>query len=249
LIQIKTHQKVAICSLNNGVTNAINADMIQRIGDTLDEFENNQEINGVLITSSNSKFYSIGLDIPELFNLLPEEFTEFFQDFSQLCVKILSFPKPVIAAINGHTIAGGCILVLACDYRLAKESEFKMGLNEIQLGVPVPYIAECILKDLVGTRLTRYICETGDFFSPPKLLELGLIDEIIDEKILHDSAITKINTIANHSLEAYSRIKEIRNEMILERFRQRYQKTTNEFVELWYSTRTRGKLEKAMEKF
>ena len=234
--------RVAICSLNRGVTNALNVDMIQKIHYELDKLENNSNIYGVILTSSNTKFYSIGLDIPELFPLSEKEFKIFYQNFSLLCVKILSFPKPVIAVINGHAIAGGCILALACDYRYAKKKEFKMGLNEIKLGVPVPYIAECILRDLIGINKTRVICETGDFFSPEELVNLGLIDDIFSEEILQDNAVKKITKIASHSVEAYSKIKEIRNEEILKRFKQNSEKTTDEFVNLWYSPVARKNL-------
>ena len=249
LIQTDIQNNIAIFSLNRGVINALNANMIHRINDELDKVEKMQNVHGVILTSSNSKFYSIGLDLPELFPLTDEEFTKFFQDFSQLCVKILSFPKPVIASINGHAIAGGCILALACDYRLVKEGNVKMGLNEIKLGVPVPYIAECILKDLIGIYQTRYVSETGEFFSPEKLLAIGLIDEIVPEDTLQDHAIVKINKIANHSLKAYSKIKEIRNEQILERFEKNNQRTTEEFVKLWYSPIARERLKEAMTKF
>ncbi len=249
MIQTDIRDKIAICSLNRGVTNALNRNIIQVIHDELDKFGKMQDIHGVILTSSNSKFYSIGLDIPELFPLSIEEFTDFFQNFSQLCVKILSFPKPVITTIPGHAIAGGCILALACDYRYAKEGNLKMGLNEIKLGVPVPYIAECILKDLIGINTTRNVCETGEFFKPKELLTMGLIDEIVPENNLNDHAIAKINQISNHPLGAYTKIKEIRNEQILERFEKNYQKTTEEFVELWYSPITRKKLKEAMTKF
>jgi enoyl-CoA hydratase/carnithine racemase len=249
MIQTEIRDKVAICSLNRGVTNALNANMIHLIDDEIDKLGKMQDIHGVILTSSNSKFYSIGLDIPELFPLSQKEFTEFFQNFSQLCVKILSYPKPVITTINGHAIAGGCILALACDYRYAKKDNFKMGLNEIKLGVPVPYIAECILKDLIGIHKTRYVCETGDFFLPEQLLTLGLIDEIFAEEDLTEHAITKINQIANNSLDAFSKIKEIRNEQILERFNKNYHRTTQEFVDLWYSPITRVRLQEAIAKF
>jgi enoyl-CoA hydratase/carnithine racemase len=249
MIQTNIQDNVAICSLNRGVTNALNTNMIQLIHDALDKLDKMQDIHGIVITSGNSKFYSIGLDIPELFPLSQQEFTEFFQNFSQLCVKLLSFPQPVITIISGHTIAGGCILALACDYRYAKKDNFKMGLNEIKLGVPVPYIAECILKDLIGIHKTRYVCETGDFFLPEQLLTLGLIDEIVTEEELQDHAIAKINQIASNSLDAFSKIKEIRNEQILERFDKNYGRTTQEFVDLWYSPITRKRLEEAMSKF
>ena len=249
MIEREIRDNIAICSLNRGITNALNANMVQLIKNEFDELKDNPDIVGVVLRSSNFKFYSIGLDIPELFPLSGEEFTSFFQSFTELCVNILEFPKPVVTTLSGHTIAGGCILALCCDYRYAKKGNLKMGLNEIKLGVPVPYIAECILKDLIGIRQTRNVCETGDFFLPEQLLTLGLIDEITSEEDLQETAIKKINQIASSSLDAFSKIKEIRNEQILERFNKNYKRTTKVFVDLWYSPTTRTRLKEAMEKF
>lgn len=75
---------------------------------------------------------------------------------------LYTLPKPVVAAITGHAIAGGCILALCCDYRFISEGRKLMGLNEVKLGVPVPYLADRVLHALVGTRYAREIIESGE---------------------------------------------------------------------------------------
>jgi enoyl-CoA hydratase/carnithine racemase len=72
-----------------------------------------------------------------------------------MCLEMLTISKPLVAGIAGHAIAGGCILSLCCDYRFISEGRKLIGLNEIKLGVPVPYVADCILRKLIGHRLAR----------------------------------------------------------------------------------------------
>ena len=93
--------------------------------------------------------------------------------------KLFTFPKPTAAAISGHAIAGGCILTLCCDYRYIAEGRKLMGLNEIKLGVPVPYVADCILRSLVGFRHAREIMESGDFYQPETSFQKGLVDAVL----------------------------------------------------------------------
>ena len=104
MIEREIRGNIAICSLNRGITNALNAKMVQSIKNEFDELKDKPDIGGVILRSSNFNFYSIGLDIPELFPLSREEFTKFFQSFTELCVEILKFPKPVVTMLSGHTM-------------------------------------------------------------------------------------------------------------------------------------------------
>ena len=121
--------------------------------------------------------------------------------FNQVCMELYTMPKPTVAAVTGHAIAGGCILALCCDYRFAAEGRKLMGLNEIRLGVPVPYLADCVLRQIVGARNAREIMETGEFYLPEQSLQIGMIDRVLPlEKVVADSiASFPVRRIANPS--------------------------------------------------
>lgn len=240
---------VAVFKLDNGVTNAINLKLVSILVSSLRKAEKNPEINGIILTSANTKFFSIGFDIPNLFKLPKEEFQQFYSSFNDLCLELYNYPKPTLAAINGHAIAGGCILSLCCDYRYITKGRKLMGLNEIKLGVPIPYPAFCILKSLVGSTQTREITFLGEFYSPDSLKQIGLIDRICSEADLLNNSLEKLDMLNKNPLSAFNIIKQESHRDVHEKI-VKYLKTHNDlFVERWYHPETRKLLKEAIKKF
>lgn len=248
-ISIQTQDKIAILKLDHGITNTINLDLVQEFHITLGELEVNPNIQGLVITSNNSKFFSIGFDIPNLYPLPKDDFKNFYVAFNQLALALYTFPKPTITAINGHAIAGGCILALCCDYRFIAEGRKLMGLNEIKLGVPVPYLADCILRDLIGSRKARDILELGEFHPPEELLPLGMVDEILPPDELLPASIDKVKSLGEMPSEAYTLIKHNRVKAIEADMQTNFERKKDQFIECWYSPEARKLIEAAIEKF
>ena len=86
---------------------------------SLKKIREDKNVRGIVLTSSNDKFFSIGLDIPHLFELTKKDFKIFYKAYNQVCIDLYTLLKPTIAAITGHAIAGGCVLALCCDYLLS----------------------------------------------------------------------------------------------------------------------------------
>jgi enoyl-CoA hydratase/carnithine racemase len=158
-------------------------------------------------------------------------------------------PKPTVAAIAGHAIAGGCILALCCDYRVIGDGRKLMGLNEIKLGVPVPYVADRILRDLVGGRHARQVVESGDFYRPEEALSLGLVDQVCPAEQVLSQAIDRASQLGSSSPEAFAMIKRNRVERLEAEILARLEDKEGLFVERWYSEEARARLREAMEKF
>lgn len=152
LIRREYRDRVAILKLNRGIINALNLQLVNQLAENLQKVRDDSDVHSLVLCSSNEKFFSIGFDIPELFKLTRKDFRVFYQAFNRVCMDLYTLPKPTIAAITGHAIAGGCILALCCDYRFIAEGRKLMGLNEIKLGIPVPYPGDCILRHVAGTR-------------------------------------------------------------------------------------------------
>jgi enoyl-CoA hydratase/carnithine racemase len=248
-IDIEDHAGVGVVRLTRDVTNAINLELIMELTECLERTKENKKISGIVITSANSKFLSIGFDIPGLINLKREEFREFYCAFNRLCIALYVFPKPTVAAIVGHAVAGGCILTICCDYRYIAQGKKLMGLNEIKLGVPLPYPADLILRQIVNDHAARRILDTGDFFPPEDTVEMGLVDEVMPLERVVARACEKVQSIAGSSLDAYQMIKRNRTESIAEQITNKAQEKERIFIDLWYKDETRKKLEAALEKF
>ena len=249
MILIEHYEQVSVIKLNRDVTNALNPTLIIKIGKILKTLKEDPGVHGIVLSSSNDKFLSIGLDIPELFDLSREDFKKFYHSFNQLCLNLYTFPKPIIAAITGHAIAGGCILALCCDYRFIAEGRKLIGLNEIKLGVPVPYPGDCILRQLVGFRHARDIMESGEFFEPDKLIQFGMADNVLPLDQVIPQSIEKVKLLGSFSQNVFQIIKRNRVEAVEAQILKHLEKKEQLFVDCWYSDETRQQLKAAMKKF
>ena len=249
MIETAIENRVAILRLNRGVSNAINPQLVRSLSQAVAAIETDPGITALVLSSSNSKFLSIGFDIPELLEIPREGFARFLEEFDALCLTLLTFPKPVVASIPGHATAGGCILALCCDYRFISEGRKLMGLNEIKLGVPLPYPADCALRWIVGARTARDVVDSGEFFLPQELIRMGLVDQVLPGGELEGKAVEHARTIAEHAGKAFRKVKKARVEGLEAEIRLRLVEKEREFVECWYSEAARASLKEAAGKF
>jgi enoyl-CoA hydratase/carnithine racemase len=249
LIHIEHRNKVAILKLNRGIINAINPLLINELAESLQKVRDNTDVNSLVLVSSNNKFFSIGLDIPQLFDLTKEDFRVFYHTFNRVCIDLYTLPKPTTAAITGHATAGGCILALCCDYRFIAEGHKLMGLNEIKLGVPVPYPADCILRQIVGTRNAREITNTGEFYQPETLLQMGLVDHVLPLEQVRPKSIEKAELLGALAHKVFAMSKRNLVETVEAQILTHLAEKEAFFVECWYSDEGRKRLKEAIKKF
>lgn len=248
-IQIEYRDKVAVLKLKRGITNPINLQLINELTDFLQRMRNNTDVHSLVICSSNEKFFSIGFDIPQLIELNTEDFRTFYQAFNRFCVNLYTLPKPTIAAITGHAIAGGCILALCCDYRFIAKGRKLMGLNEIKLGVPVPYPADCMLQHLIGTRKAREITNAGEFYQSEKLFQIGMVDQVLPLEEVLIKSFEKAEVLGAMPQKAFGMIKRNLVEMVETRILTHLEEKERFFIDCWYSDETRELLKEASKKF
>jgi 3,2-trans-enoyl-CoA isomerase len=231
------------------VTNALNLQLLTEISESLKKVSKDPHVHGIVLSSSNDKFFSIGYDIRALYNTSKEEFTQFYHTFNRLCLDLYTVSKPIVAAITGHAIAGGCALTLCCDYRFIAEGRKLMGFNVVKMGIPVPYLVNCILQDMVGSRVFREIADTGEFFPPEKLLSMGMVDCVLPLKDVVTHSIEKAHSLGALPQRAFAITKRNRVERVVQHVLSHLAEKEQLFVECWFSDETRERLKAAMEKF
>jgi enoyl-CoA hydratase/carnithine racemase len=249
MIATEDHNGTMIIKLDRGVTNALNLGLIRELSEALGRVESDPDIHSLVLTSANEKFFSIGFDIPGLFDLSKEEFKIFYQAFNRLCLKLYMLPKPTIAAITGHAIAGGCILALCCDERYIAAGRKLIGLNEIKLGVPVPYVADCLLGDWIGTRLARQVMEGGEFYPPEDALQMCMVDQALPLDDVLPRSLVRAGAMGSLPSNAMQVIKTNRVERVAAQIQAQLGEKVAIFIECWYADDTRARLREAMEKF
>lgn len=248
LIKVDHHNGVLTAGLNRNVTNALNLVLITELLEIIKKVKHDPGICGLVLSSANNKFFSIGFDIPQLYKLSRSDFKIFYTTFNRVCIDLYSLPKPTVAAITGHAVAGGCILTLCCDYRYLAEGKKKMGLNEIKLGVPVPYPADCILRQIAGSQYTRNIIDTGEFFLSDELIDMGIVDKTMPADQVQAQTVIKASLLGS-SQKAFAMIKQNRVEQVKPQILEKLEEKEENFLELWYADETRKRLKEAMKKF
>ncbi len=249
LVSVQKKKNIAIVQLSHKSTNAINLALVKELADTINDIKVDDKIKALVLTSANEKFLSIGFDIPSLRPLSQDDFSLFYQAFNQLCIDLYTLPKPTIAAITGHAIAGGCILALCCDERVIAEGRKLFGLNEVKLGVPVPYVADRILHALVGARLAREVMELGEFYPAEDALGTGLVDYLVPLDQVLEKALEQARLLSAAPGEAFALIKANRVEDVMIGILDRLEVKQMRFIECWYADAARKPLEEAGRKF
>jgi enoyl-CoA hydratase/carnithine racemase len=248
-IEAETDDGVTILKLNHGITNAINGELVKELRESLRHLQGQSEVKALVLTSANEKFFSIGFDLPELFSMTPGDFEEFFTGYNHLCLELYTLPRPTVAALTGHTIAGGFILASCCDYRFFIEGKKYCALNEVNLGVPVPFLADLVLRQLVGDRQATEIMYTGRLITAEEALRMGYVDALFPPDQIRSQALNKARFLGNLPAEALRRIKENRTAGLAGEIRGRLEEDIKTFLKFWYMAEARERLKEAIKKF
>jgi len=170
--------RLAIITLNRGKSNSLNREMVTELLDMLQNIENDDNIGGVIICGREN-FFSAGLDLIELYHYDEQEARSFWHLFLNFTAKITAFKKPLVAAINGHSPAGGCVIALACDARVMAEGRYIIGLNEVPVGIIVPDSIFKLYSFWLGNANAYRNLLEGKLFSPEEALSVGLVDDVV----------------------------------------------------------------------
>ena len=249
MIEVETTDGIAAIRLAKSVTNPIDLELVAALHGVLREVREDPSIRGVVLGSANEKFLSIGFDIPNLFPLAREEFREFFRAFNRFFLDLYSLPKPVVAALTGHAIAGGCVLALGADDRVAAEGRKLIGLNEVKLGVPVPFAADCVVRSILSPRHAKAVLVEGEFHESAAAFSMGLVDEVRPLDEVWGAATERAARLGATAGGAFRIIKANRIDPVLAEVRARRTEREESFLDSWFAPDTREQLKAAIENF
>lgn len=181
-IKIEKKKELGILALNKPSMNLLDTETLQELGNSLTELENDSEIRAVIITGE--KNFCAGADIKELKEMHPKEAEAFSRLGHKVCNQIETMEKPVIAAVKGFALGGGCELALACDIRIAGESA-KFGLPEVNIGLIPGFGGTQRLTRLVGIGIAKEMIFTGKIIDAREGLAIGLVNKVVkDEELM-----------------------------------------------------------------
>ncbi|XP_061740048.1 enoyl-CoA delta isomerase 1, mitochondrial [Nerophis ophidion] len=180
---------VAVMRMKSPPVNSLSLDFLTEFCISVEKLEMDKSCRGLIITSSLPKVFSAGLDIMEMYGKSPERCGEFWKAVQEMWLKLYSSNMVTIAAINGSSPAGGCLMSITCDYRIMVDNpRYSIGLNETQLGIVAPFWFKDTMSNTVGHRTTEMALALGLLYNPTEALKIGLVDQIVPEDKLMATA-------------------------------------------------------------
>lgn len=245
-VTLDIKDEIAVLRFSNGVTNAISPALLADLETALGKVKS--EAKGLVIASGD-KFFSIGFDLPSLLQLERQGMTEFYRQFNDLVIDILTLPIPTASAVNGHAAGGGCIFAMASDYRFMAGGRKMIGLNEVSIGLPTPYLTALMLWQLLGDRDARDIAYGGALNPVDYACEVGLVDEVVPAEELEQKAIDKVAGLAKLPGSGFAEVKRQRFEQICQRYAANREEQDEIFIDIFYQPEVHSSLQEAAKKF
>ncbi|CAB3382572.1 Hypothetical predicted protein [Cloeon dipterum] len=183
LVELTMNEKtgIATVTMNRPPVNSLNLELLQGLLKAFEGLEDDRKCRGMILTSSSPTVFSAGLDIMEMYKPKPDRVKEFWTTLQDVWLALYGSSFPTVAAINGHSPAGGCLLSLCCEYRIMCPN-YSIGLNETKLGIVAPKWFMSSMLGAIPYREAELALTSGRMFSTDEALKIGLIDEVASDK-------------------------------------------------------------------
>ena len=198
-IQVEKKENIAIVRINRPEKlNAMNIDAIKEMGNIMDQLDKDDDVKVVIVTGTGEKAFSAGADIEYMSKISPLDAEQYAITGHATLNKIENLSKPVIAAVNGYALGGGCELSLACDLRIASKNA-AMGQPEVTIGICPGWGGTQRLMRVVGIARAKDLIYTGRRISADEAFQMGLVNKVVELPQLMDECMNIAKIIAKNS--------------------------------------------------
>jgi enoyl-CoA hydratase len=195
--------RIATIAMDDGKVNALSIEMLKSI---LAAFDRAEQDEAVVVLTGRERYFSAGFDL-KVFSERPDEIVEMLTLGARLSERILSFPTPVLVACSGHAIAAGTFPALAADLRIGVEGPYKLGLNEVKIGLTVPlYVVELARQRLTPAHFNSALVN-ATIYGPEEAVGAGLLDRVVPASELRAASREAAEQLAALDLAAHAATK------------------------------------------
>jgi enoyl-CoA hydratase len=231
MLATESRGPVTVLRLRNGKANAMDVELLRQLEATF--VHEAASASGGLVLTGDGPMFSAGLDI----KLLAEGGSAYIRKLLPALHDALraafTFPKPFVAAINGHALAGGCVLAAAADARVMARGAFKIGVTEILVGMPFPPSALGMMRHVCSPTVLQEVALTGRVWGPDEALARGLVDEVVEPASLLDRALERANAFAAVPARAFALTKRQLRSTTLEKIDRDQKELGAQILEAW----------------
>lgn len=194
-LNITIRNDYAIVQMNRGKVNALNLELLKDLIAAFAQIESDSAVRGMILTGQTN-YFSAGVDIVTMMQSDDDYYLALWSAFQQMSIDLVKFSKPAIAAINGHSPAGGCVMAVACDYRFMVDGpKYRIGLNEVRVGIPIPDYVFALYSYWVGKGNAHHFLMEGKMLNCTEAHQSGLIDQLVSAEALLETAEAKMQHI------------------------------------------------------
>ena len=204
-VRVERHGAVAVLTLDRPPVNALELRINEHSRAALEEIAASDA--GAMVVTGAGGTFSAGLDLKVVPAYGPDEQRALVAGANEMLGRLYAFPLPVVAAVNGHAIAGGLVLALACDYRVGTTAPCKLGLTEARAGIPFPAVAMAIVRAELSPAAARVLTLVARNSDAEQARALGILDELQPPERVFARALAVAEDLASMPRDAYARIK------------------------------------------
>ncbi len=237
MIHTSVQQQIALVTMAHGKVNAMSLEFLQELKTQLEAVVRNDQVHQVIL-AGNERVFSAGVDLKRLVAEGNEYLKRFLELISELFLYVFEFPKPLIAAVTGHAVAGGCVLACAADYRVISDRA-SIGVPELRVGVPFPSAGMEIMRWATQPAAFRAIINTGATFCGEAAVAAGLADKAVPPASLLDVARQATEPFAVVPAAVFQLTKRQMRLPVLDRIRRSEEVLGQEIHRLWQDDATR----------
>jgi enoyl-CoA hydratase/carnithine racemase len=236
MIDVIDHGAVRELRLNRPPANALSPDLIPALMRAVDEAPKHS-VRALVLSGSPGRFCG-GLDVPLLLTLDKPGITALWRDFYSMMCVMAACPVPLAAAITGHAPAGGTVITLFADYRIVAEGDWKLGLNEVQVGLTLPPVIFLVLRRLIGAHQAERLAVSGSLISPTEAARIGLVDEIVAPERVIDRAVEWCQAMVSLPKASMSATRAQARSDLVKMFEHGFSNELQDVIDMWWDEDT-----------
>jgi enoyl-CoA hydratase len=246
MIESAHRDGIAVLTMRHGKANALDTEFCNALADRLAALRT-ADVKAVVLTGTG-KIFSAGVDLKRLSQGGALYVRDFLPSLHRLYETIFFHPKPVVAALNGHAIAGGCILAACADRRVMARDAGRIGVTELLVGVPFPALAFEILRFTVPARVLPEVTYSGATYATDAALDRGWVDDVAEPAELIEDALAVAQELAEISPAAFAQTKAQMRAPVAERFAISGAVTDKAVTDIWCASETLARVRDYVER-
>jgi enoyl-CoA hydratase len=247
VIQVESSDGIALVRFTRPPANAIELESAAALGAALGRLEADPGTRAVVLTGAGG-FFSAGLDLKVVPTYGAGEQRAMVTAINRLLGRLYAMELPTVAAVNGHALAGGLVIVLATDYRLGVAGTYRLGLTETRVAVPYPLAAMTVVRTELAAGVARRLVLLARHETPDDALADGVLDELVPPETLVPRALAVAAELAALPREAYARIKRQLRRDALERIEEVVAGGTDPLLDRWLGAETGAAAASALDR-